>query len=95
VDCGLLRQLVAPLQRFSTHFWPLFYLGRGLAASRPGRTLFPKLREDPRFTNRNLNIVIGKQEVTAMRDIRSLVDAILYILGGIVGIGILVTTLLS
>lgn len=30
-----------------------------------------------------------------MRDIRSLVDAILYILGGIVGIGILVTTLLS
>ena len=27
-----------------------------------------------------------------MRDIRSLVDAILYILGGIVGIGILVTT---
>jgi hypothetical protein len=29
-----------------------------------------------------------------MRDMRSLVDAILYILGGIVGIGILVTTLL-
>lgn len=30
-----------------------------------------------------------------MGDMRSLVDAILYILGGIVGIGILVTTLLS
>jgi hypothetical protein len=29
-----------------------------------------------------------------MRDMRSLVDALLYILGGIVGIGILVTTLL-
>jgi hypothetical protein len=29
-----------------------------------------------------------------MRDMRSLVDALLYVLGGIVGIGILVTTLL-
>lgn len=29
-----------------------------------------------------------------MRDIRSLVDAILYVVGGIVAIGILVTTLL-
>ena len=30
-----------------------------------------------------------------MRDMRSLVDALLYVLGGIVGIGILVTTLLT
>jgi hypothetical protein len=29
-----------------------------------------------------------------MKDIRSLVDAILYLLGGVVAIGILVTTLL-
>ena len=58
------------------------------------KTSFFKPREYPRFRKQHLNIVIRIQEVTVMRDMRSLVDALLYVLGGIVGIGILVTTLL-
>jgi len=37
-------------------------------------------REYPRFTKHDLNVLIRIQEMTAMKDMRSLVDATLYIL---------------
>ena len=88
------ESLSPQLQRFSTHLWQLPNLGKLLASSRPRKTRFFKPREYPRFTKGNVKIVIRMQEVTAMRDMRSIVDAVLYILGGIVGTGILVTILL-
>ena len=51
-------------------------------------------REYPRFTKRDFDVLIRIQEITAVMDLRSLVDSILYILGGVVAIGILVTTFL-